>query len=49
MEVVKDVGLITCERIVAMGQYSSLCEGAAVTSLGAVDIGDEMLGRVQVE
>ena len=34
---------------IAMGQYSSLCEGAAVLSLGAVDIGDEVLGRVQVE
>ena len=27
----------------------SLCEGAAVISLGAADIGDEVLGRVQVE
>ena len=32
-----------------MGQYSSLCEGATVISLDAVDIGDEVLGRVQVE
>ena len=32
-----------------MVQYSSLCEGAVVICLGAVDIGDEMLGRVQVE
>ena len=30
-------------------QYSSLCEGAAVISLGDDDIGDEVLGRVQVE
>ena len=34
---------------VAMGQYSSLCEGAAVVSLDAVDIGEEGLVRVQVE
>ena len=34
---------------IAMVQYSSLCEGAAVISLGADDIGDEVLGRVQVE
>ena len=34
---------------IAMVQYSSLCEGAAVISLGAVDIGDEVLGRVQIE
>ena len=34
---------------IAMGQYSSLCEGAAVISLGAVDIGEEVLVRVQVE
>ena len=32
-----------------MEQYSSLCEGAAVVSLHAVDIGDEVLVRVQVE
>ena len=32
-----------------MEQYSSLCESAAVTSLDAVDTGDEVLGRVQVE
>ena len=32
-----------------MGQYSSLCEGAAVVSLDAVDIGDEVLVRVQME
>ena len=32
-----------------MGQYSSLCKGAAVISLDAVDIGDEVLGRVEVE
>ena len=32
-----------------MGQYSSLCEGAVVNSLDAVDIGEEVLGRVQVE
>ena len=40
MEVVKDVGLITCGRMVyiAMGQYSSLGEGAVVNFLDAVDI-----------
>ena len=32
-----------------MGQYSSLCEGAAVLSLGVLDIGDGVPGRVQVE
>ena len=32
-----------------MGQYSSLRDGAAVVSLDAVDIGDEVLVRVQVE
>ena len=32
-----------------MGQYSSLCEGAAVISLDVVNIGDEVLSRVQVE
>ena len=33
-----------------MVHHSSLCEGAAVISLGAGDIGDEVLGRVlQVE
>ena len=32
-----------------MVQYSSLCEGAAVISLDAVDIGNEVLGRMQVE
>ena len=31
-----------------MGQYSSLCEGEADISLGAVDIGEEVLVRVQV-
>ena len=34
---------------IAMGQYSSLCEGIAVVSLDAVDIGDGVPGRVQVE
>ena len=34
---------------IAMGQYSSLCEGAAVLTLGVVDIGDGVPGRVQVE
>ena len=33
---------------VAMGQYSSLGEGAVVTCLDAVDIGEEVLVRVQV-
>ena len=32
-----------------MRQYSSWCEGAAVVSLDAVDIGEEVLVRVQVE
>ena len=32
-----------------MGQYSSLCDGAAVVSLDDVDIGEEVLVRVQVE
>ena len=32
-----------------MEQLSSLCEGAAVISLDAVDIADKVLGRVQVE
>ena len=31
-----------------MGQYSSLCEGAMINSLDAVDIGEEVLVRVQV-
>ena len=31
-----------------MGQYSSLCEGAAVLTLGVVDTGEEVLVRVQV-
>ena len=30
-------------------QYSSLCEGAVVNALVAVDIGEEILGRLQVE
>ena len=33
---------------IAIGQYSSLCEGAVVNSLDAVDIGEEVLVRVQV-
>ena len=32
-----------------MVQYSSFCESAEDISLDAVDIGDEVLGRVQVE
>ena len=32
-----------------MEQYSSLCESTAVLSLGVIDIGDGVLGRVQVE
>ena len=32
-----------------MVQYSSFCESAKDISLDAVDIGDEVLGRVQVE
>ena len=34
---------------IATGQYSSLCEGTAVLSLGVIDIGDGVPGRVQVE
>ena len=34
---------------IAMGQYTSLCEGAAVVTLGVVDFGDRVPGRVQVE
>ena len=33
---------------IAMGQYSSLCDGAVVYSLDAVDIGEDVLVRVQV-
>ena len=32
-----------------MVQYSSLCEGAVVNSLDAVDVGEEVLVIVQVE
>ena len=32
-----------------MGQHSSLCEGAVVNSLDSVDIGEEVLVRVQEE
>ena len=32
-----------------MEQYSSLCEGAVVNSLDAVDSGEEVRVRVQVE
>ena len=32
-----------------MGQYSLLCESTAVLSLGVIDIGDGVPGRVQVE
>ena len=34
---------------IAMDRCSSLCEGAVVNSLEAVDIGEEVPGRVQVE
>ena len=34
---------------IAMEQYYSLCEGAVVISLSAVDIGEEVLVRVKVE
>ena len=34
---------------IAVEQYSSLCDGVAVISLDAADIGGEVLGRVQVE
>ena len=34
---------------IAMVQYSSLCEGATVVSLGVIDIGDGVPSRVQVE
>ena len=33
---------------IAMVQYSSLCECAVVNSFDAVDIGEEVLVRVQV-
>ena len=33
---------------IAMVQYSSLSKGAVVTSLDAVDIGEEVLVRIQV-
>ena len=33
---------------IATGQYSSLCEGAVIASLGVVDIGEEVQVRVQV-
>ena len=50
MDVVKDVGLITCGRMVyRQVQYSSLGEGAAVVSLGAVDMEEGEQVRVQVE
>ena len=49
MEVVKDVGAHNLGWYISMGQYSLLCESAAVVSLDAVDIGDEVLVRVQVE
>ena len=32
-----------------MGQYSTLCGDAAVLTLGVIDIGDGVPGRVQVE
>ena len=32
-----------------MEQYSSLCQGTAVLSLGVIDIGDGVPGRVRVE
>ena len=34
---------------IATGQYFSLCENAAVSSLDAVGIGEKVLVRVQVE
>ena len=34
---------------IAMKQYSSLCEGTAALSLGVIDIGDGVPGRVQVD
>ena len=34
---------------IAIVQYSSLCEGPVVNSLDVVDIGEEVLGRVQLE
>ena len=50
MEVVKDVALITSGRMVfRLVQYSSLCEGTTVLSLGVIDIGNGVPGRVQVE
>ena len=51
MEVVKDVGIMTCERMVyiAREQYSSLGEGAASVSLGAVHMEEGVQVRAQVE
>ena len=34
---------------IAIGQYSSLCEGAVVLTLGGFNIEDGVPGRVQVE
>ena len=34
---------------IAKGQYSSLCEGAVVSTLGSVDIEDGVQGKVPVE
>ena len=47
----RTIGRRDCVRgwYIAIKQYSSLCESAAAISLDAVDIGDEVLGRVQVE
>ena len=50
VEVVEELGLITCERIVYRhGQYSSFCASAVVLTLGVVDIEDGVPGREQVE
>ena len=49
VEVVKELGLINCGEDVAREQYSSLCEGAAGVSLGAVHMEEGVQVRVQVE
>ena len=50
MEVVKEIRLITCERIVYRhGAILSLCVGAVVLTLGGDDIEDGVPDREQVD
>ena len=50
VEVVEELGLITCERIVYRhGAILPFCVNAVVLTLGGVDIEDGVPGRVQVE